>query len=318
MRDKRLLITLLLLLAIGAAGLLFQVPTMMAANLVSLDLWRRTAANEPLLTTSQAARLATSLQEGSATRLRTLARFQAAHGNSAESEASYRAALAQRPGDTLALFELANLLAAQGREEEAIPLWRQAGAGPYWSARGAELAGCGDDPGGGLYYLQRAAQIDPADGLSQYRLGKRLAECEQWAEAVKAFSVPIESNYPDPLILYDAYIERGLAGYQAGLGLEAVRADIEQAMQLQPRNPWPWLRLCTIYRQEGLYTEAIAAGNRGVALAPELAFAYYYRGQAWRASGDLERAIADLEHALTLEPNLDSARRVLDRITEGR
>lgn len=303
---------------VAALALYWYAPAAVAANLISVDLWHRTAKGERALTASRVNRLASLLQEGAANRLRALARLQAADGDLSESERTYRTLLAQRPGDVLAAFDLANLLARQGREEEAIPLWRQARSGPYWSARGAELGGCGSDLGGGLYYLQLAVQIDPANGPGQYHLGKRLAQCERWEEAITAFSVAIESGDVEPMILTDAFSSRGLAKYEAGLGLEPARVDLERAGQLQPHDPWPWIRLGTMYRQERRYAEALAACDRAVALAPKLAFAYHYRGQVWRASGDLERAAADFERALSLDPELQAARHFLEQINQRR
>ena len=51
----------------------------------------------------------------------------------------------------------------------------------------------------------------------------------------------------------------------------------------------------TIRRRDRRFTETIR-------LKPEIAAAYWYRGDIWRMKGDLEQAIADCTEAIRVDP----------------
>jgi lipoprotein NlpI len=67
--------------------------------------------------------------------------------------------------------------------------------------------------------------------------------------------------------------------------------------------------LADLYRSRGLawgrkrdFDRAIADYDRAIQLDPKYAFAYNNRGEAWRNRGDLDRAIADFNEAIRLDP----------------
>jgi tetratricopeptide (TPR) repeat protein len=56
------------------------------------------------------------------------------------------------------------------------------------------------------------------------------------------------------------------------------------------------------YRRKDDLDRAMADYNEAIRINPRYAIAYYDRGNAWRAKGDQDRAIADYDQALKLDP----------------
>jgi tetratricopeptide (TPR) repeat protein len=53
----------------------------------------------------------------------------------------------------------------------------------------------------------------------------------------------------------------------------------------------------------GNFTQAIATYNKAIERDPKYSFAYIGRGDAYRASGDLDRAVYDYDQATRVDPN---------------
>ncbi|MER8950892.1 tetratricopeptide repeat protein [Mesorhizobium sp. M0959] len=56
------------------------------------------------------------------------------------------------------------------------------------------------------------------------------------------------------------------------------------------------------------YDRAIADFDKAISLDPEDASAYYYRGITWALKSDADRAIADFDQAINLDPKSDAYR----------
>src|SRR5579871_17405 len=56
------------------------------------------------------------------------------------------------------------------------------------------------------------------------------------------------------------------------------------------------------WRAKGDLDRAIADDDQAIRLDPKYAIAHYNRGNAWFAKGDFDRAIADYDQAIRLDP----------------
>jgi F-type H+-transporting ATPase subunit b len=103
-----------------------------------------------------------------------------------------------------------------------------------------------------------------------------------------------------------AYINRGGA-YRAKGDFARALADLDKAVQLDPRAALALMERASIYFAKGDLDRAIADYNEAIAARPKSAAAFYGRGEAYRAKNDLDHAIADYDRALQIEKNSAAA-----------
>jgi tetratricopeptide (TPR) repeat protein len=103
-----------------------------------------------------------------------------------------------------------------------------------------------------------------------------------------------------------AYINRGGA-YRAKGDFDRALADLDKAVQLDPRSALALMERASIYHAKGELDRAIADYDAAIAARPKSAAAFYGRGEAYRAKNDLDRAIADYDRALQLDKNSAAA-----------
>jgi DNA-binding winged helix-turn-helix (wHTH) protein/tetratricopeptide (TPR) repeat protein len=101
--------------------------------------------------------------------------------------------------------------------------------------------------------------------------------------------------------------------------LLCARTELEEAQRLDAElaQPYPWL--CYLYMREGRFEEALRAGQRAVALLPELVQAHYFLGLAYFATCELQAdnyayAVSHLLQASRVEPEWQASWYVLSLI----
>lgn len=156
---------------------------------------------------------------------------------------------------------------------------------------------------------------------SRARLALRLMDKQSLGEALK--------HYERAIALAPAY-----AMAHAGAGatcamrfihrsdpndLLRARTELEEAQRLDAElaEPYPWL--CYLYMREGRLEEALRAGQRAVALLPELVQAHYFLGLAYFASCESQadnyaHAVSHLLQASRVEPEWQASWYVLSLI----
>lgn len=82
------------------------------------------------------------------------------------------------------------------------------------------------------------------------------------------------------------------------------RSAAERALQLDPALSMPWATLANVDQSHWPvdWTRSMAAYDRAIAADPKNATAFLWRGIAWINLGFFDRAIADLDRCLALEP----------------
>jgi monovalent cation:H+ antiporter-2, CPA2 family len=103
-----------------------------------------------------------------------------------------------------------------------------------------------------------------------------------------------------------AYINRSAASRAKG-DVDRAIADLDKALQLNPKSPLALTKRASAYHAKGDLDRAIADYNAAIAAQPKSAAAFYGRSEAYRAKKDLDRAIRDYDRALRLDKDLAAA-----------
>lgn len=90
--------------------------------------------------------------------------------------------------------------------------------------------------------------------------------------------------------------DRGVAKYEEGRYDEAI-TDYTDAIRLDPKIPFTYLRRAGVYVDKGDYDKAIADYTETIRLDAESADAYHGRGVAYEKKGDDAKAKADFAKA---------------------
>lgn len=195
------------------------------------------------------------------------------------------------------------------------------------------------DLDGAVIQLKNALQIDQNMLPVQMLLGKVLLQNGEVAAAEVAFleAIRLGVNRAEVVIpLGQAYLGQGkhklifeqgtfaVAGLPTAVQLElhllraAANADmgdlrnamkeVEEARAIDSRNPAVWLSEVPIRIRARQFTEAAAAVERGLGLAPDSAEVWYQKGSIDHVSGDLKGALTAYERAIKLQPGHLEAR----------
>jgi len=102
----------------------------------------------------------------------------------------------------------------------------------------------------------------------------------------------------------DAYKLRAEVYRKSGR-LDEALADASQAVALAaPTDSAPFLLRAEVLKDRHAYADAVADYDEVLKRSPDTWEAYVYRGAALAEAGDLERAVADLDHAIATDPGL--------------
>lgn len=104
----------------------------------------------------------------------------------------------------------------------------------------------------------------------------------------------IEENSQDKSDNNREYIEKGLQYAKTGRLAEAAEA-LQQAIILNPRDPWPHIYLGTVFTDQNKLDDAIEEFNKALELSP-LTEAYKELGAVLRKKGMLEEAVNILSY----------------------
>ena len=205
-----------------------------------------------------------------------LANALAAQGRTAEAIAHYDRAKAIRPAP--AHNTLGSMLAAQGRLDEAIVHYREAvKVDPKYSDAhnnlGVLLARQGNAAEARLHY-QEALRYRPRHADALYNLGRLEAAEGRLDQALVLFGSALEAN-PE---LDGAYYVRANALAGAGRFPEAA-ADFRSALRLRPGNADAHNNLGRVLALQGRAAEAMAEYDAALRLAPDHALARANRAE---------------------------------------
>lgn len=107
----------------------------------------------------------------------------------------------------------------------------------------------------------------------------------------------VELNPHDPILLTN----RAQALRQFGRNEDALR-DLDSALELDPRFVAAYFNRGSVNFEAEKYALALVDFNRCIELEPAVPAAYFNRASTYEAMGERQRAIDDLKHFLTLQP----------------
>ncbi len=226
---------------------------------------------------------AAALQPQNAAPLYNRGVLQQQEGQSADAEASYRAALAKDPGNPQIGTALGVLLADRGSSAEAIALLSPAAAKLPQNAQAAPFySRLGD-----LY----AKQKDFADANQARQQALTLAPDDTDTRLALADSYMTQHDYVSALAQYD------------------------QAAAARPREAAIQNQRGVAYKNLKQYPKALAAFKQAAAISPANAQEQNNIGVVYELLGKRPLAIAAYKKALSLNPQLAEARQNLGRFT---
>ena len=165
-----------------------------------------------------------------------------------------------------------------------------AGLGAAWYARGSY-----DEA---VRYLCEASDLNPDDPTPYLFLGKMQAVEESQPDAVGERLARFVRLHP----------ENALANYYYAVGLwkrrkspedvgdlAEVKTLLENAVKLDPTLGVAYLQLGILYSEQKDFSKAISAYQRAIAATPQLEEAHYRLVRAYRQTGELSKAQAELK-----------------------
>jgi predicted O-linked N-acetylglucosamine transferase (SPINDLY family) len=118
-------------------------------------------------------------------------------------------------------------------------------------------------------------------------------------------------NHADLLHLF------GILAHQKDDGAKA-EILFNQAIQIDPTNPFYYCSLADVLIEKGLQDEAIASYQKSLQLKPDFDIAHYNLGNVFADTGDFQSAISCYRQALAINPNLAEAHYNLARVFQKR
>lgn len=191
----------------------------------------------------------------------------------AGAEKAYREAseMAAKSGNeslqSLCLNVLGAALGAQGKDEEALPLFEKA-----------------------LSFL-------PNDASTWCNKGMTLAGLQRVEEAIWCFDKAIKLK----LDFTDAWNLKGAVLSDVGSHEEAISC-FDKALELESANGMAWFGKGTVLGKLGRYDEALSYFEKTTSLKPDFASAWYYKGVTFLVLGQFDKALSSSEKALELDP----------------
>ena len=150
--------------------------------------------------------------------------------------------------------------------------------------------------------IKRGLALSPNSDVGYVRLGKVYLESGDKEEAIAAYKKAIEVDPYFP----GFHIELGRAYFSMGQNDKAVE-EFKRVTELEPDNVTGWNNLATAYAEMGKYDESSAAYQKSIDLSPS-SMAYSNLGYVYMAEKQYPEAIQALEKSVELGPNQQVAR----------
>ena len=226
--------------------------------------------------------------------------------------AHFRRAAALAPDRTEPLMALAGLLFTQGRAGEAAEHLRRARAmrpdDPAVLHNAAEALRQGGRRDGAIATYREALRIDPGFAPAHVGLGAALVDAERYAEAFESLSRAVALDM-DAATAATAHHLAGRALWEQDRTTEAA-VRFERAVELDPDHSEALDYLANWRFGQQDYEDALGLYRARAALEPDDADVHANIGVTLYYLGRHEEALANMDRALELDPDHETARRL--------
>jgi eukaryotic-like serine/threonine-protein kinase len=152
----------------------------------------------------------------------------------------------------------------------------------------------------GIAELKRGLQLAPNSDSGYERLGDAYAQAGQQEEAIATFKKGIEVN-PYYWVLHN---ELGRAYFSIGDNEKALE-EFQKVTELEPDNVTGWNNLASMYERMGQYQQSIPAFQKSIQLSPTW-LAYCNLGNVYTVMKQYSQAIEALQKSVALGPNQEA------------
>jgi class 3 adenylate cyclase/Flp pilus assembly protein TadD len=139
-------------------------------------------------------------------------------------------------------------------------------------------------------------------GYAQRKSGENDAAIGSFSDSIKTFATA------------DAFNNRGVTYFLKGQFKEAI-ADYDEAIRLDANFGDALNNRAWTHYKSGRTKDALADADKAISVSGDKAFVWDTRGHIYEALGNLKSATTDFEKALSLDPNLQSSKTGLKRVT---
>ena len=146
-------------------------------------------------------------------------------------------------------------------------------------------------------------------------MGEALLRLERYEEALAALARALALQ-PEPSLSGVLHRLMGRAALESGRD-QAAAEHLEGALQLDPRDAAALDYLALVRFRQQRYAAALELYRRLVELTPDSAQTHANIGAALYYLDRVDEAVRSFEHALSLEPTLETARTALDGIRKS-
>ncbi len=128
-----------------------------------------------------------------------------------------------------------------------------------------------------------------------------------WVEADQFLPIEVATKFFDEVIRANSqdafgYIMRAKALTVDKKDFEHALADLDKAVQLDPRDALAYVSRGLAWAEKEAYDKAVADFDQAIRLDPKDASAYISRGKAWTVKEEYDKAMADFDQAIRLDP----------------
>jgi tetratricopeptide (TPR) repeat protein/TolB-like protein len=148
--------------------------------------------------------------------------------------------------------------------------------------------------------LKRGLQLAPNSDTGYLRLGTAYLESGQKEEGIAAYKKAIEVN-PYYWVLH---LELGTAYFSIGENEKALE-ELKRVTELEPENVTGWNNMANVYERMGRYQESIPYYQKSIELSPTW-LAYCNLGYVYTVLKQYPKAVEALEKSVALGPNQEA------------